>query len=76
MRVKYNAHMGMCDRHRADREDWVTSQYVDRAIDMLECGASHEEVQLMLLRKLVPVAIQRRVLAGQAARRHKEKVTP
>lgn len=75
MRSEYAAHQSMCDRH-PDREDWVTAQYVDDAIDMLACGVSHDTVRAMMFNKMVPVYIQRRVLAGHAVRRHREKGVP
>lgn len=71
-RSEYEANLGLCDRH-PDREDWVTAQHVDAALDMLATGADHGQVQTFMLRKLVPIAVQRRVLAGHAARRHLEK---
>lgn len=52
------------------RTDWTTAQRVDAAIDMLSVGTSHEKVQAYMREKLVPVPVQRRVLAGQAVRRH------
>lgn len=78
MRSEYAANMELSQSAHLnrDREDWVTAQYVDNAIDMLAQGQSHASVQTMLLNKLVPLYIQRRVLAGQAVRRHKEKATP
>jgi hypothetical protein len=52
------------------RTDWTMAQRVDDAIDMLVTGASHDKVQTFMRDKLIPVPVQRRVLAGQAVRRH------
>ena len=54
------------------RTDWLTAQHVDEAIDLLATGAHHEKVRVFMAGKLIPPTVQRRVLAGQAARRHRD----
>lgn len=56
-----------------ERTDWRMAQTVDDALDMLATWNLHEKVQAFMTERMVPPAVQRRVLAGHAARRHKER---
>ena len=49
-----------------ERTDYRTAQAVDDALDMLATGNLHEKVRAFMAMRMVPPAVQRRVLAGHA----------
>jgi hypothetical protein len=65
---------GLDDRHTADdRKDWLMAQFIDGILDYLAAAGSHEVASGRMHERGVTAEVQRRVLAGHGARRHKEK---
>lgn len=71
---EYDAHTALREQAaQTPREAWGTAQFVDDIIDFLKCGGDHGEAQRRMTDRLLPVAIQRRILAGGGAIRHQER---